>query len=104
MTINDFVKAIKEWSPNAEFKAVKDGEVYKSKGWLQKYEDAWYNGVIDTLHRPWDNDVLWYAVKDLPHRNLSKSVLKAPQGFEDTDLLDSFFHYSGKGRKHMVRQ
>jgi hypothetical protein len=72
--------------------------------WLQKYEDAWYNGVIDTLHRPWDNDVLWYAVKDLPHRNLSKSVLKAPQGFEDTDLLDSFFHYSGKGRKHMVRE
>lgn len=72
--------------------------------WLKKYEEAWYNGIIDTLHRPWDNDVLWYAVKDLPHRNLSKSVKKAPQGFEDTDLLDSFFHYSGKGRKHMVKE
>ncbi len=45
MTINDFVKAIKEWSPNAEFKAVKDGEVYKSKGWLQKYEDKQYREI-----------------------------------------------------------
>lgn len=74
------------------------------KSWTEKYEQAWYNGIVDTLHRPWDNDVLWYAVKDLPHKNLSKSVKKSPQGFEDTDLLDYFFHYSGKGRKHLVKE
>ena len=72
--------------------------------WTQVYEQAWYNGVVDTLHRPWDNDVLWYAVKDLPHRNLSKSVRKSPQGFEDTDLLDYMFHYSGKRQKDLIPQ
>lgn len=71
--------------------------------WVKKYEEAWYNGIIDTLHRPWDNDVLWYAVKDLPHRNLSKSVKSSPQGFEDTDLLDYMYHYSGKRQKELVR-
>ena len=71
--------------------------------WTQVYDEAWYNGIVDTLHRPWDNDVLWYAVKDLPHRNLSKSVLKSPQGFEDTDLLDYMYHYSGKRQKELVR-
>jgi len=45
MTINEFIKAIKEWSPNAEFKAVKDGEVYKSKGWSDKFEDKHYKKV-----------------------------------------------------------
>jgi hypothetical protein len=73
------------------------------KNWLTVYEEAWYNGIIDTLHRPWDNDVLWYAIKDLPHRNLSKSVQKSPQGFEDTDLLDYMYHYSGKRQKELVR-
>ena len=72
--------------------------------WTQIYEQAWYNGIVDTLHRPWDNDVLWYAVKDLPHRNLSKSVRKSPQGFEDTDLLDYMFHYSGKRQKDLIPQ
>jgi hypothetical protein len=74
------------------------------ESWTQVYEQAWYNGVVDTLHRPWDNDVLWYAVKDLPHRNLSKSVRKSPQGFEDTDLLDYMFHYSGKRQKDLICQ
>jgi hypothetical protein len=73
------------------------------ESWLKVYEEGWYNGIIETLHRPWDNDMLWYAVKDLPHKNLSKSVQRSPQGFEDTDLLDYFFHYSGKGRKHLVK-
>lgn len=72
--------------------------------WLKVYEEAWYNGIVDTLHRPWDNDILWYAIKNLPHKNLSKSVQRSPQGFEDTDLLDYMFHYSGKGRKHLVRE
>jgi hypothetical protein len=45
MTMNDFVKSIKEWSPNAEFKAVKDGEVYKSKGWSDKFEDKEYTEI-----------------------------------------------------------
>ena len=72
--------------------------------WTQVYEQAWYNGIVDTLHRPWDNDVLWYAVKDLPHRNLSKSVRRSPQGFEDTDLLDYMFHYSGKRQKDLIPQ
>lgn len=71
--------------------------------WTEVYEQAWYNGIVDTLHKPWDNDVLWYAVKNLPHRNLSKSVRKHPQGFEDTDLLDYMYHYSGKAQKHLIR-
>ena len=45
VTINEFVKAIKEWSPTAEFKAVKDGEIYKSKGWSDKFEDKNYRAV-----------------------------------------------------------
>jgi hypothetical protein len=45
MTMNDFLKSIKEWSPNAEFKAVKDGEVYKSKGWSDKFEDKEYTEI-----------------------------------------------------------
>jgi hypothetical protein len=52
MTINDFVKAIKEWSPNAEFKAVKDGEVYKSKGWSDKFEDKGYRAVTPHVSKP----------------------------------------------------
>jgi hypothetical protein len=72
--------------------------------WLKEYEEAWYNGIVDTLHRPWDNDVLWYVLKNLPHRNLSKSVQKSPQGFEDTDLLDYMYHYSGKRQKELVRE
>lgn len=74
------------------------------ESWTKVYEEAWYNGIVDTLHRPWDNDVLWYAVKELPHRNLSKSVKKSPQGFEDTDLLDYFYHYSGKRQKDLIPQ
>lgn len=74
------------------------------ESWLKVYEEGWYNGIIDTLHRPWDNDMLWYAVKNLPHRNLSKSVKSSPQGFEDTDLLDYMFHFSGKSRKALVRE
>jgi hypothetical protein len=74
------------------------------ESWTKVYEEAWYNGVVDTLHKPWDNDVLWYAVKNLPHRNLSKSVRRSPQGFEDTDLLDYFYHYSGKAQKHLIRE
>ena len=72
--------------------------------WLKQYEEAWYNGIVDTLHRPWDNDVLWYVLKNLPHKNLSKSVQKSPQGFEDTDLLDYMYHYSGKRQKELVRE
>ena len=72
------------------------------KQWTDKYEQCWYNGIIDTLHKPWDNDVLWYVCKNLPHRNLSKSVKNSPQGFEDTDLLDYFYHFSGNRRKHLV--
>ena len=52
MTINDFVKAIKEWSPNAEFKAVKDGEVYKSKGWSDKFENKSYRAVTPHVSKP----------------------------------------------------
>ncbi len=73
------------------------------ESWLKSYEDGWYNGLIWTLHRPWDNDVLWATIKNLPHKNLSKSVKKSPQGFEDTDLLDYMFHYSGKARKEQVK-
>lgn len=73
------------------------------KQWTDEYEQCWYNGIVDTLHRPWDNDVLWYVCKKLPHRNLSKSVTKSPQGFEDTDLLDYMYHYSGKRQKDLVR-
>ena len=72
--------------------------------WLKEYEEAWYNGIVDTLHRPWDNDVLWYVLKKLPHKNLSKSVQKSPQGFEDTDLLDYMYHYSGKRQKELVKE
>ena len=71
--------------------------------WTNEYEQCWYNGIVDTLHRPWDNDVLWYVCKKLPHRNLSKSVLKSPQGFEDTDLLDYMYHYYGKRQKDLIR-
>lgn len=74
------------------------------ESWTKSYEEAWYNGIVDTLHRPWDNDVLWYVVKELPHKNLSKSVKKSPQGFEDTDLLDYFYHYSGKRQKDLIPQ
>ena len=52
MTINEFVKAIKEWSPNAEFKAIKDGEIYKSKGWLDKFEDKNYRTVTPHVVKP----------------------------------------------------
>jgi hypothetical protein len=52
MTMNDFVKTIKEWSPNAEFKAVKDGEVYKSKGWSDKFEDKGYRAVTPHVSKP----------------------------------------------------
>jgi hypothetical protein len=55
MTINDFVKAIKEWSPNAEFKAVKDGEVYKIKGWSDKFEDKGYRAVTPHVNKPAEN-------------------------------------------------
>ena len=52
MSINDFVKAIKEWSPDAEFKAVKDGEVYKSKGWSDKFDDEGYRAVTPHVSNP----------------------------------------------------
>jgi hypothetical protein len=73
------------------------------ESWLKAYEEGWYNGLIWTLHMPWDNDVLWATIKNLPHKNLSKSVKKSPQGFEDTDLLDYMFHYSGKSRKEQIK-
>jgi hypothetical protein len=72
------------------------------ESWLKVYEEAWYNGIIDTLHKPWDNDVLWYALKELPHKNLSKTIKSRPEGFEDTDLLDYMFHYSGKEGKNLI--
>jgi len=31
-------------------------------------------------------------------------VRKSPQGFEDTDLLDYMFHYSGKRQKDLIPQ
>lgn len=54
MTINDFVKAIKEFAPNAEFKAVKDGEVYKSKGWKDKFDDKNYRAVTPHVSKTMD--------------------------------------------------
>lgn len=42
MSINDFVKAIKEWDKDAEFWAYseKDGLTFKSKGWKVEYFDG----------------------------------------------------------------
>jgi len=42
MSINDFVKAIKEWDKDAEFYAYseKDGLTFQSKGWKIEYFDG----------------------------------------------------------------
>ena len=45
MSINEFVKAFKEVFPEAEYKATKDGQIHKSKGWLLKNEDVLYKEV-----------------------------------------------------------
>lgn len=39
MTINEFVKQMRELFPTCEYKATKDNQVFKSKGWKNSYED-----------------------------------------------------------------
>lgn len=39
MSINEFVKQMRELYPMCEYKATKDNQVFKSKGWKDKYED-----------------------------------------------------------------
>lgn len=72
--------------------------------WLSEYKNGWYNGLIDQVPAPWDGYIFWATIKDYPHRNLAKDTVKGPQGFEDTDLLEYMFHYSGKGRKHLIKE
>ena len=50
-SINDFVKAFKEVFPEAEYKATKDGQIHKSKGWLLKNEDVLYKEVTPYVPR-----------------------------------------------------
>lgn len=71
--------------------------------WLSEYKNGWYNGLIDTVPAPWDGYIFWATIKDYPHVNLAKDTMKGPQGFEDTELLEYMFHYSGKGRKHLIK-
>lgn len=40
MTINEFVKQMRELFPMCEYRAEKDGQVFKSKGWKAEYEDG----------------------------------------------------------------
>ena len=35
MSINDFVSAFRQVFPDAEYKAVKDGQVFTSSGWIE---------------------------------------------------------------------
>lgn len=72
------------------------------KKWLDEYKAGWYNGLIDQVPRPWDGHIFYYTIKDYPHRNLANNTERHPQGFEDTDLLEYMFHYSGKDRKHLI--
>ena len=39
MSINDFVKQMRELFPMCEYKATKDNQVFKSKGWKSEYDD-----------------------------------------------------------------
>ena len=39
MTINEFVKQMRELFPTCEYKATKDNQVFKSKGWKKEYDD-----------------------------------------------------------------
>jgi len=73
------------------------------KKWLNEYKSAWYNGLIDKVPRPWDGYIFYETIKDYPHINLSKNTMKGPQGFDDTELLEYMFHYSGKHRKDMIK-
>ena len=40
MTINEFVIQIRQLFPMCEYRAEKDGQVFKSKGWKKEYEDG----------------------------------------------------------------
>lgn len=40
MTINEFVKQMRELFPMCEYRAEKDCQVFKSKGWKTEYEDG----------------------------------------------------------------
>lgn len=40
MTVNDFVKSLKQISPDCEYRAEKDGVVFKSRGWEKEFEDG----------------------------------------------------------------
>jgi hypothetical protein len=73
------------------------------ENWLYEYKNGWYNGLIDQVPAPWDGYIFWETIKNYPHINLAKNTIKGPQGFEDTDLLEFMFHYSGKGRKHLIK-
>lgn len=73
------------------------------KKWLAEYKTGWYNGLIDKIPRPWDGYMFYETIKNYPHINLAKNTVKGPQGFEDTDLLEYMFHYSGKHRKNMIK-
>ena len=71
--------------------------------WINEYQNGWYNGLIDKLPRPWDGHMFYETIKTYPHVNLAKHTERDPQGFEDTDLLEYMFHYSGKHRKEMIK-
>ena len=71
--------------------------------WIRSYRNAWYDGTIETLYAPWDGFVCWETIKNRPHVNLARKTDRGAQGFEDTPLTEYMFHFSGKGRKHLVR-
>lgn len=72
--------------------------------WINEYQDGWYNGLIEKVPRPWDGHIFYETIKKYPHINLAKNTERDPQGFEDTDLLEYMFHYSGKNRKHLIKE
>lgn len=71
--------------------------------WVKEYRNAWYDGTIETLYAPWDGFVYWETMKNRPHVNLARKTNRSAQGFEDTMLTEFMFHYSGAGRKHLVK-
>lgn len=50
MTINEFVKQMRELFPMCEYKATKDNQVFKSKGWKDKYDDKGTE-IIPHVHK-----------------------------------------------------
>lgn len=73
------------------------------ENWVKSYRNAWYDGTIETLYAPWDGFVYWETMRNRPHINLAQKTDRGAQGFEDTMLTEFMFHYSGKGRKHLVK-